>query len=159
MRYQRTREAKRTDSVDAVFHHRFIRNHKLVYVYSSSSVRVPFLSLFPLSLSLSRARKKKKNERDQKTNEGKCAHAHTQTQARARKGENRIRSLKKQCFYHSRLTQNRSESGRFCSSSSRSFASLNALPQRARFLCILRPSPHVFFFSFLRARKSDTLKI
>ena len=135
-------------------------NTSLIYVYSSSSVRVPFHSLSFLALSLARARKKK-NERDQKTNEGKCAqYTHTDAGARAH-GENRIRI---KSFSHPRLkTQRLCWALLFIIFEIVRVKLERTSPARARFLCCSRvsrdPSPHVFFFSFLRARKSDTLKM
>ena len=150
-------EAKRTDSVDAVFHPSPIHSAQLP-VYSSSSVRVGFHSLFPLSLSL-RARKKKKNE-------GKCALTRTQTQARARaRGKPNQISDEDEYVFLVRFTfiSEKSERAHYSSSSSRSFASRNALPQSARargaallarIFCV-----RVFLFFCARARKCDTLKM
>ena len=146
MRYQRTREAKRTDSVDAVFHHRFIQR-EFCYVYSSSSVRVGFLSLS--FLSLSRARKKK-NERGKVRT---CTH--TDAGARAH-GENRIRSPKA-CFYHSRLTQRLKSFVLFIIIFEIVRVRLERTsPARALYVAFAYPSRVSFFFAC--PKKCETLK-
>jgi len=152
-RYQRTR-----GPTQSMLHHRFIQIRSLKFMFIHHR-RFAFLSTLSLSsLSLSRARAKRRtNERDQKTNEGKCAHAH-KTQARARKGKTES-DIQVRVFSHSRLTQNE-RIGRwilFIIIFEIVLVKLErASPARALFMLlarISRPSPHVFFFSFLRASK------
>ena len=88
-RYQRTR-----GPTQSMLHHRFIQIRLLeIYVYTSSSVRVPFHSLSFLALSLLRAQKEERTRLKNERGKVRTIHTHRRRRARARGKPNQITKI------------------------------------------------------------------